>query len=197
MLKSLMFCAVFLIVAGCAGVEHKPIAYTRIPSTQESDDAFNNAIKANRTADHAATGIRYYQSAPYLLVYSDGKNGLGWKVIYLPDLTKKMSAEPSNFFSKIDTTLTFDSGVLTSSNTIGEGAAVPKAIIAAVEQLIPFVAAAAGGGKTLSETTPKELPVPAPRLYKIIVRGNVVEFHGGRSVPQTVFVTLVPPAKGN
>ncbi len=74
---SLGLCALGVVcmtsLAGCvAWVTHSPV---------KSD------------AGDAGEGIRYYQSSPYLLVYSDSKGGLKWQVLYLPDQTKKMMAD--------------------------------------------------------------------------------------------------------
>jgi hypothetical protein len=188
----LLFAAALGAVAGCAKLEHKPIAYTPVPSCGPTDVA----MKANRKADNAATGIRYYQSSPYLLVFSDGKNGLSWQILYLPDQTKKMSAVPRSDWSKLDATLKFENGVLTDSNAIGEAAAVPKAIIAAAEQVVASLAGiAAKGGAVpgvIKDPQAEEMPVPPPLLYKIVVRGNSIQFLGGKTDVDAIYVTLVP-----
>src|ERR1700730_9618812 len=52
-------------------------------------------------------GIRYYQSSPYLLVYSDSKGGLQGRILYLPDQTKKMAVEPHVFLGRSELTMFF------------------------------------------------------------------------------------------
>src|SRR5262245_26532875 len=137
---------------GCAGVTHR--------SMGEADDAKEN-------------GIRYYESAPYLLIHSDGKGGLVWQIIYLPDQTRKMVAKPFNFFAKLDSTLSFTNGVLTSAKDVATADAVPKAIVEAIQKVAPLLLGAARADGIEPE-------VPAPHLYKIVVHGqSQVEFFGG------------------
>jgi len=154
-----------ILLTGCAGVSHKPIPYTQISGTTSADAA----IKANASADEKAKGIRYYQTSPYLLVYSDGKGGIGWKIYYLPDQTRKMSAEPYNFLSKVKADLTFSNGMLTDSTADIDATTLPKGIISAVEKLLPSLLAAA-------DQPPHE--IPPPRLYKIVVKGGEIILAG-------------------
>ena len=121
--------------------------------------------------DTAEKGVRYYNSAPYLLVYSDGKNGLNWQIIYLADQTRVMTADPEAVGGVTQMSLSFSSGVLTSASTTGDTTAIPKALIAAVQTALPLLAAGAG---------PPRPGFPAPSLYRLVVKGNVLTFKGGR-----------------
>lgn len=44
--------------------------------------------------DEDARGIRYYEGAHFLIVYTDGKGGLKAGLKFLPDLTRKRSIDP-------------------------------------------------------------------------------------------------------
>src|SRR5262249_34910541 len=142
-------------VTGCATVTHHHIA---------TDDD-----------DLKDTGIRYYGTSPYLLVYSNGKGGIVTQLMFLPDPAKKMSASPKATLADVDATLDFDHGMLTSAKVTGDATAVPPAIAKAVEAIAPALLAA------LNETaTEKELIVPAPHIYKVVVEGSTVSFLGGK-----------------
>lgn len=144
------------LVVACAAVKHAPV------SCEE---------------DPRATGIRYYRSAPYLLVHSDGKGGLRSEIIWLPDQTAKMSATPSSFLAKLESTLVFDKGVLTNSTDTADATALPKAILSALEKAVPAILAmrSAEDGKPKE----KECLVPAPFLYRIVVEGDKITLVGG------------------
>ena len=123
------------------------------------------------------SGIRYYDSAPYLLVYSDGRNGLVWEIIYLPDQSHVMMATPVILGGQTQMTLGFSNGVLTNASSIGDTTALPKALIAAVQTALPLLAAAGAG-----QAQPG---FPAPYLYKLVVGRNangqgVLSFKGGQ-----------------
>lgn len=145
-------CVVFL--AGCESVTHAP-------QTKQLD------------------GIPYYESAPYLLVYSDGHGGLKWQIKYLPDQTRPMTVKPSAFLSHAEMNLTFQNGMLTTASTMGDSTGIPKAIISAVESILPLIGAAA-------LETEKKNGFPAPYLYKIVINGasdqaDAVSFIGGQA----------------
>ncbi len=155
---------------GCAKVTHRPLA----------------SLKAK---DDTGSGIRYFRSAPYLLVHSDGKGGIEWKIVFLPDQTQPMSAEPTTFLASIDATLKFKNGVLTSSDQIGDATAVPKALIKAAQT----VATAAAGAALSAAGVPSDAEpgIPAPYLYKIVVRDDSVVFYGGQAnAPEIIRVSL-------
>jgi hypothetical protein len=143
---------------------------------------------ANKGDD--STGIRYYQSAPYVLIYSDGKGGLNWQIVYLPDQTKLMTVAPTTFLGKSQMSLSFINGTLTSGGGTGDTTTIPAAIFAAVQGAIPLLSSAvvnigANKGILPGASNPPVLPplapppkFPAPYLYKIVVEGGSVEFIG-------------------
>jgi len=144
----------------------------------------------NSSVDEDNLGIRYYQSSPYLIVYSNGKGGIVTKIEYLPDPNKKMSAVPKSFMATIKTTMEFKNGVLTSNEEEGDGTVVPKAILKAVETAAPAFLAA------LNKTDVRELTVPAPYIYKIVVDGNDIIFVGKKG-DTNIKITLLPQKKDN
>lgn len=131
-----------------------------------------SATVTHQVEDSNSTGIRYYRNAPYLLIYSDGKGGLKWQIIYLPDQSQIMTATPSVVGGHTEMTLFFQNGALASSSVIGDTTALPRAIIAAVQSALPLMAMAAAGQQ--------QPGFPAPFLYKIVLRDNVVNFVGGQ-----------------
>ncbi|MCE9637143.1 MAG: hypothetical protein K8T90_15670 [Planctomycetes bacterium] len=163
------------LAAGCAGVATRPID-TRDPA-----------------ADEAARGIRYYEVSPYLIVVPDGKGGHKSEVKFLPDQTRLMSAEPTSIFAKLDMTLTFQNGVLTTSATDADSTAIPKVILDAVATAAPLIAAALNIAGANAEPS-DEYTVPAPHIYKIVITGSDATFYGGPG--DTDFkVTLQPKDK--
>jgi hypothetical protein len=138
------------------------------------------------TNDETATGIRYYDSAPYLLVYSDGKNGLNWQIIYLADQSHVMTATPQIIGGHTEMTLSFSSGVLSTASTIGDTTALPKALIAAVQTALPLLAAAAAG--------PAQPGFPAPSLYRLVVSDGVLYFKGMKGDTKIQVPILLGPA---
>jgi len=134
----------------------------------------------------SGTGIRYYQSSPYLLVYSDSKGGLQWKILFLPDQTKKMMVTPKVRGGRSEMTLYFHNGILAVSTEVGDTTELPKALIAAAQSVAPLIAvaslsAAKAARKKDDKEEPKPKPplVPPPSLYKIVINGSNVEFIGG------------------
>lgn len=117
-------------------------------------------------------GIRYYESAPYLLIYSDGKGGLKWQILYLPDQSHVMTASPVVRGGKTQMTLYFQNGVLGTSSVTGDTTAIPNAILSAAQAAIPLILAVA--------EKPAEQKFPRPYLYKIVVTGDSVQFIGGQ-----------------
>jgi len=150
---------------GCAGVNH-----THVDDTD------------------SGTGVRYYQASPYLLVNSDARGGLQWRILYLPDRTKKMQASPYAFAGRTDMTLQFRNGVLTDATSAADATEVPKALVAAVQAAASSIASSAfiARGGEVSKT------VPGPYLYKIVVTGSEVAFIGGKGTADIV-VPFVEP----
>jgi hypothetical protein len=119
-----------------------------------------------------SSGLRYYESAPYLLVYPNGKGGLVWQVLFLPDQSHVMVARPEVWGGRVQMAIKFQNGVLTNATTVGDTTVVPKAMIAAVQSALPLIAKAA------LEAPPEHL-FPAPSIYKIVVRDDTISFIGG------------------
>ena len=151
---SRMAMLLFLLCAsGCATVRHAP-------------------VPANE--DDKATGIRYYHSAPYLLVYADGAGGYRWQILQLPDQRTVMEARPDAFWASLEIEdMKFTNGVYTSSKATGDATAVPKAIIEAVEKAVIQALPA------LSADDKRRPGAPVPHLYRIDANGQEIQFSGG------------------
>jgi len=193
---------VLLLTAGCSWVTHKPVKYHPYPSPPDttglSDDKkteleweylsqSQEAKEANEAEDKNLTnGVRYYLSSPYLLVYTNGKGDLKWKIEHLLDQTKLMVGTPTQFFAKTTASFTFTNGVLTTSKMDSDSTAAIKAVIAAAEKLLPLLAT---GYTNLSDLDTEHLP--PPRLYKIFVEGDTLRLLGVQT-KETISVTLKP-----
>lgn len=145
--RVLLVAAIAVSLLGCAGVKHLPEGGER---------------------DH---GIRYYRSAPYLLVHSDGKGGLITRLLYLPDQTQVMSATPRSNLASIKTALVFQDGVLTSAVEEPDSTGLPEAILTAAEAVLPLLAASMKPGDRF----------PQPSLYRIVVQGDRLTLIGGEA----------------
>ncbi len=170
-------------VSGCAYVTHEPVTYHPYPSNCEPTEQCKAVRLKNDQEDAKFTGIRYYLSSLYLLVYTDGKGNLVWKLYQLPDQTKLMVATPTQFFAKTTANFTFTNGVLTQSKSEADSAGAIKAVIGAIEKVLPLMAAA----MVPTEAT----KIPAPKLYKIVFDQGNLKLIGEQS-PETVSVTLKP-----
>jgi len=132
-------------------------------------------------------GFRFYQSSPYLLVYTNGKGGIVTQILYISDPAKLMSAKPKNFLSKTSMTLEFENGVLNTSKTDVDATIVPSAIIKAAQSVATtFLAAANDPQKGNAERS-----MPAPQVYKIVVKGFKVFFIGSENKTE-IKVDLLP-----
>lgn len=147
-----------LVLSGCAGMSVKPI-------TDEQD-----ACTGEHSFWGCATGIRYYESAPYLLVYSDGKGGLTTSIEHLPDLSRKYNAEPYNFLASNETELTFNNGMITMSSNVGDSAILPKAVIEGVKAVAQSLASARAFSKV---DATGDFEIPPPQLWRIYLNDGV------------------------
>ena len=121
-------------------------------------------------------GIRYYQTAPFLFVRSDGKGGLSSEIVYLPDTTLTMSVRPYAYLATNDATLTFSNGTLNQAKVVGDETVVPSAIVDAIgKAATAFVGADQIGGASGASTA----QVPVPYLFKIVVEKDKVSLVGG------------------
>lgn len=134
-----IFCTVLL--AGCAGVDVTVIA--------------------DANADAAANGLRYYDTSPFLLLYTDAKGGLRSELLYLPDTTKKRAITPYHYAASNDTVLTFDQGRLVQAKTAINETVLPAAVVKSLENLAA-ARLAAGVERT----------IPAPSLFRIVKQGG-------------------------
>jgi hypothetical protein len=171
-IRILALAGLSLLAAACATVTHRQIG------TSLEDDS-------------RATGIRYYNTSPYLLAYSDGKGGIVVsKVLYLPDPQKKMSADLSATLADVGATFVLDRGVMTRSGASGDATAVPKAILQAVETLAPSILGALDEPTSSDDRT---FAIPGPYLFKIVVKGGEPYLIGGQAA-QPIKITVLPPA---
>ena len=163
-----------LMSAGCATVGHRPLD------------------PENHQHDQNDIGVRYYRSSPYLIAHSDGKGGVITEVKFLPDLTKLMSAQPKTTLADVDTTMSFENGVLTSASTTADATAVTKAITKAVEGLGTTFLSALANEKAKEPNTYK---VPPPVLYKIVVEGSrvyLLQAKADGDAAKPIEITLLP-----
>ncbi len=148
----------FLLVALCsgctAGIDYVPVVH---PGTSGEPQ-----------------GIRYFESARYLLVYSDSKGGIKTQILTLPDQTRLMEVRPWSKGASLKSTLKFNNGMLTEVSEEVDSTATTNAILSAAQTLLPLLAASDGD----------ENKVPAPYLYKIMTKGDTVTFVGGPGVEE-------------
>jgi len=169
-----------LLLSACAGTQVRPIA-----ATAEGADP-----------DGAADGIRYYEPAPFLLVYSDGKGGLQSKIVILPDLTRKRSVDPFAYLASNNSTLTFQNGMLTQAKSVIDETVVPKAVVGALEKVATGLLA---GTLNDAGATPTG-QLPPPQLFRIVFTDAGARLVGGPGVgsdgqPRMIDVTISAPDK--
>lgn len=152
----------FTALVGCAGTNVSSIADPELGV-------------AGKYSDEEADGIRYYESAPFLLVYTDGKGGLNSQLLFLPDLTQKRVIDPYAVLAANNSTLTFSNGVLTQGKTIVDETVVPKAVVGLLEKL---ATAALAGTLNAAGTTPTA-QLPPPQLFKIVIDKDTARLVGG------------------
>lgn len=164
------------LAAGCAGVTHEQIAQTPLPMTAMGiDESAATSIKeANARRDADFKGVRYYGTSMYLLVHSDGKGNIVWKILELPDQTKLMSARPYNVLARLEVQMTFVNGSLNRTSQLVDATVVPRALIEAAAKVAPLLA---------PFDVTKAYTVPAPRLYKIVSTPKGYEFLGSPELP--------------
>jgi hypothetical protein len=172
-----------VLIAGCAGTDVSRV----------TNDAYG---ELGKVSDTDANGIRYYESAPFLLVYSDGKGGLNSQLLFLPDVTKKRVIRPYAVLAANNSTLTFSNGVLTQGKSVVDETLVPKAIVGALEKAAT-AAIAASLNAVGAEATPQ---LPPPQLFKIVLSGGNARLVGGPGVDRNgkvrmIDVTISAPAK--
>ncbi len=162
---------------------YAPVIISLIFSTGCARTIYSSVDPENDNGD----GFRFYQSSPYLLVFTDGKGSITTQILYIADPSKLLSAQPKNFLSKSDITLEFENGVLSKSKTDVDATIVPSAIIKAAQSVVTTLLAAAND----PQAAPSERSMPAPQLYKIIVNGSSVTFIGSENKTE-IKVNLLP-----
>ncbi len=160
-----------VVLTGCAGITHRQVG-----------ERLEKDFK----------GIRYYRTSLYLLVYSDGKNGLKWELHRLPDPTKKMDAKPYNYLATLQAKLTFDEkGGLSQTAETVDSASLTKAALAAVTGLAPQLALL----NVAEDKGPYVLP--PPHLYKLVYNEDLRKYDwvGGPATGGDIKITLQPKEK--
>jgi hypothetical protein len=142
--RSLFALTICTLFPACAGVSHRDVL-----------------------DDSSARGFRYYDSSPYLLVQTDNKGGLTSSISYLPDLTKLRQANPYKFLAKNDSTFQLTNGILTNSDNVGDGTAIPKAFIDAAER-VASAAIKANADEPRKRTASEPDTAPRVYLFKIV-----------------------------
>jgi hypothetical protein len=150
--RILAVASVAAFLAGCAGISAKSVP---------------------DPAKDTTGGFRYYEGAPFLLLYTDGKAGLTSKVLYLPDTTRLRSIEPYSYLANNTTTLKFDHGRLTSAKVVADETAIPTAIISGLEKIALEAAKAANAG---------EEGIPGPYLFRLVKEGTDWKLAGGQAI---------------
>lgn len=160
-------------LAGCAGTTVRPISYA--PGT---------VVSVAGKPDAEVNGLRYYEGAYFVIVYSDGKGGLASDVKWLPDLTRKRAIDPYTWFAKNEATLTFQNGMLTEAKSVVDETAIPKAILSAAAKIAIASAADKAGGDD------DKTVLPRPVLYKIQVADGKLTLLRGDTGGSDIVVTL-------
>lgn len=153
MMRSMVLGLVCVALAGCAGLEMKDV---------------KTAVD-----EQAAEGFRYYDTSPFLLVYTDGKGGVKSELLYLPDSTKKRSIRPYAYGAKNDTTLKFENGRMVGAKAAVDETAVPVAAISALEKIATSLVKAANAGND---------GIPPPYLFRIASNNGKWDLYGGQAV---------------
>jgi len=132
-------------------------------------------------------GIRFYEPAPFLLVYSDGKGNLTSQIIMMPDTTRKRVIDLHAFAAKNNTTLTFNKGVLGSSQFVVDSTALPSTLLTSIKALGTAAISAAFNAPDSGTTR----QIPAPYLFKIVVDKDGTRLVGGQGAgPNNELVVL-------
>lgn len=168
MLKALLIAPLLACLAGCAGFDA-------------------HVVNENKSVD----GFPYYEVAPFLFVYSDGKGGLKSEIKFLPDTTRMRSIRPYAVLSSNESTLVFSKGTLTQAKETVDETAVASAGISALSKFL--VTALPALNAIVEQKTRKGVTAPPPYLFKIVVDGERIGLYGG---PPTGDEILMPVPVG-
>lgn len=115
-------------------------------------------------------GFRYYESATYILVYTNNNGGLETKVLTLPDLDRKMSVRPYSYIASQTVEMSFANGMLGAATADADATAVPKAILGAAQQAASAAAKAGLLDAPTDEVAKAKIrTVPGPYLFKLVL----------------------------
>lgn len=138
----------------------------------------------------AVMGFRYYDTAPFLFVHSDGKGGVTGEVVWLPDMSVKRSIRPYAYLSSNDATIKFTNGTLSEASANVDETVIPDAIVKALTSIaqagIVTAEARADQGKCPKLTSP-------PYLYRISIQGDTISLSGGPPCQQADAQAAMPP----
>jgi hypothetical protein len=123
-------------------------------------------------------GIRYYEPAPFLLVYSDGKGNLSSQIIMMPDTQKRRVIDLYAYASSNNSTLDFSNGMLTKSVMALDTTTVPSTLLKTIQTLGVEAISAAFNAPQSGVTH----AIPAPYLYKIVVNDKGTYLVGGQGL---------------
>jgi hypothetical protein len=149
----ILIAIIALILTSCAGVDIKRV---------EPDK------------DNEAGGIRYYEPAPFLLIYSDAQGNLKSEIVILPDVTNKRSIDPFAVLATNNSVLTFSNGMLTQGKITIDETVVPTQVFESIKAIAGTIAGAAFDAPEQKATT-----IPSPHLYRIIIKGDKAKLAGG------------------
>ncbi len=163
---SLILAVLTAALSGCAGID---------------------AINLTDELDKTDKGFRYYDTSPFLLMYTDNKGGLKSELLYLPDTTKKRSIKPYSYGAKNDTTLKFDNGRLVGAKSVIDETIIPNSILTGLEKIATSQIKAANADKE---------EIPGPYLFRIIKSGNDWKLAGGQALKNGQAATIRYAVKG-
>lgn len=152
-----------MLVTGCAGTDITPVKQT-----------------ATRQEVGSIDGIRYYEPAPFLLVYSDSRGNLKSQIVILPDLDRMRSVDPFAVLAKNNSTLTFSNGMLTQAKIEVDETVVPTQVFESLKAIAGTVAGAA-----FDQPEDRKTTVPSPKLFRIVIEQDKVRLVGGETTPES------------
>ena len=144
-------------------------AYTRV-------QRFDVTSHEGRGREATASGVRYYEGAPHILVYSTPGHYAS-KLVWLPDTRFIYSAQPIEVMATNTTTLSFEAGVLKSSKVVTDATTIPKSILAVVKDAAEAAAKLAAANVAPIEDTEVK---PEVHLFRLEIEID----ENGRALPR-------------
>ena len=169
-----------MLVCGCAGMRvRRDTVDPRGP--KHVWDTFVYGL----TYSSQPRGIRYYQPAVFLVATVNGDGTVDVRHEILPDLERKISAQPVAVFASVGTLITdglggleLSRGMLISTETSADATAVPSAIITQAKDVATALAAAAAKSGAAAAAADRPAPRPAARavgavyVFRLIPAGR-------------------------